>query len=415
VMTRAGNDTLAYGQQATFSPALLARRSGRLPINYTLTFTFADGSTEERTGTIADAVMVELTQLDFSSSVATTPGGININGLQAMIFWAMYNETSEGNFHQAGPWVSPQCRGQGWGTSPQNVREVLYYPYARQNDSCQPLHVMEIQTMLNGILHNEHKGQAAYSYFTDNFRGSLGNEFNPEKPNAYDSVTRIYKLWMNQSCWLSSNGSYQSYANALTSENTDTISRWLAHYLGCYSTTLNATKSAYFNALLAYWLPLINNTIQSTLIQCGNGILSLNSVAYAACDPTYGAFHVRAANIEFANGDVDVIETLVPFCAGTATTLISQFEGATLPTSPGYLTTLETHLSEVQTYLPNRTTYLMPVVFFSRDLEFNYANVEACKWNSVTLSRPDPVEDTQTERGPNDPIIYISINYAFPR
>jgi hypothetical protein len=347
-----------------------ARKSGELPAEYAL---FDNSANEQHRQTVTiDNLTVPVTNLDFYDTHS---------GLRAAIFWAMYNESSEGNSRSFDISAAP-CLEPGWPATSRNILRVVYNE-DMSNPACRDAAYLEVQTMVNGILGSERRSgsASAFGYFTRNFRSSLGNEprinsserfvYNSEYDQRLSNETGSNWLWLDFGCWPNN----QSYRTILQQQSIEIVLNWLEDYLACTHTRwlTSATQPLYQNRLDYYEQVYASqngviNLVLDSLTSCEN----LQN--YVSCDPTDGAFSLLDAN----RGPDDVITVNVEGCNGMSGVTSS------LSTPSGLNTAHTSLLLELGSptyggtgteYVPNYDSILQPVVFFMRSRNGNYTVV----------------------------------------
>jgi predicted outer membrane repeat protein len=393
------------GTSVTYRPVFQARRSGLLELPYTFTSTALP---EPVTGNV-EVMTADVTRLDFNGADAP---------LRAAMFWAIYNETSEGTFLNYMPSGSP-CKEAGWDFGPNRIAItglVRIFDVIRYADSntpgCRDVEYLDAQTMLNGVLNYERdpKGDHPFLYFTSNYAGSLGNQpYCPpdEDPRGCDGFFfgdgpgdpdfGSYELWMSDNLWplgttigMQQTGKV-SYKIALA-DNPQSAARWLAAYLQSYMAFV-APLDARQQHLRSFYEQVYlnsNNVIDQVIADfqagCPQSIADAN--AYRNCDPTNGAVGRKGGN---AQGETASYEVAIPNCSGadpaqilaTVDVLTAFNQHMQLMGSPTYNGT------PINGYIPDHASILMPAVWFIRQGS-NYQVVD-CIWTSVVYQRiPSP-------------------------
>jgi len=291
------------------------------------------------------------------------------SGLKAVIFWAIFNESSSDNF-DSGSFVdnfdlgnprftsflfnSPYCSpgsvpGDNAAESPFQTSGGDWYirhcPYDYR--------YMVAQTMFNGFLNYERRfgTNSAFEYAEQNFGGSIGNT--------------SYSLWLISTCQVNSYGTSYAAARASSSQSTAYANAigWLTEYMTCLANlstsdyTPTRVQRAYQNTV---W-PQINASVSD--------FYSLPT------DPTDGAFSALAAN--FGNGSLGA-------CVGGCTlqctgSVIYEFEASPgtfvcFATPAGSITQSQvntaynTHIQQISPYIPNYDSVSQPILRVERDL-----------------------------------------------
>ena len=199
------NISIPFGESVTLEGGgnegrgLLIRptRSGNNSVNFRFTYGDLGQSYEDFTD-----LVVATTNLNFEGEDL---------GLKAAMFWAMFNENSEGNILLHDPENFQSCFQQGW-TVPYATSISWVIRRAEDSNSfprCRNLLYMDAQTMLNGMLNYERNYRSAYSpvgYFTENFKGSIGNQPSEDSEMYYqgdvgDPYNGSSVLWMDFAFW----------------------------------------------------------------------------------------------------------------------------------------------------------------------------------------------------------------------
>jgi uncharacterized repeat protein (TIGR01451 family) len=387
-------------QTITYSPILGARRSGIITTGYRLT-SVTNGIAIIEEGQL-EIMTVASTRLPFANDGLTDEEEIIYNGMRAAIFWAIYNETSEGRYAEHNP-NNLDCFRDGWdtGETGQQITGVIHESDPDQ-DFCRGLIYNDVQAMINGILNSERDialgGDEVYQYFTGNYRGSLGNKPTEESglqfkvpisaPLATENGSNA--MWVIPECWP---GGLEgtSYREALETGDQQTIFVWLDHFTNCRAEQWEVAPNddEYSTHLFAFY-----NTLMSSDGYITQGF---NDFLQGVPDSTQGAVERKGINYD-DNGETVVYEEEVANCTGDS----EQFLFDTLDFS----TPFEHHMNEIgdpefghspppnyQGYIPANDSILQPVVWLKRvrivNPEAVTFDIASCSWTTTVYQRTE--------------------------
>jgi len=300
------------------------------------------------------------TSLDFN--------GIH-SGLKAVMFWAIFNESSSDNFDSGSAvddfdlgtprftsflFQTPYCSP---GTVPGDNGAEL--PYVTTAGDWYIRHCpfdyryMVAQTVINGFLNYERRVgiNSVFECATQNFAGSIGNS--------------DYELWNSSDCQSNAFGATYGQARINSSPGTGYANAigWLNEYMLCLA-QLNSTDYTAVRVRRAY-----QNTIWPQVNAAVQDFYS------SPTDPTDGAFSALAAN--FGNGS---LLACVGGCRLQCTgPVVYQYEAspgtyACFATPPASITqadiagAYQTHIQQISSYTPNYNSVAQPVLRLERDL-----------------------------------------------
>jgi hypothetical protein len=363
-----------------------ARKSGTVTIDYQLTVVL-NGNPIVIDGKL-DVMRVALTKLDF---------GDEHSALKAMMFWAIFNETSEGNYMISNP-DNQDCLGDGWETSGGDIMWVVFD--AGSDNRCKDAIYLEIEVLINGILERERKfgTNSVYSYFTDNFKGSLGNNPPLKSPSrfVYDenihdprlaTETGSNKLWITApNCWLDG----ESYRVILETNDLQSITSWLESYLVCYAHQWDGqTGNLKAEHHLTFYNEIYgeNGVIDDVIVGFWEKCSDPDDQVYTECDPVNGAFSRMFAN----TGDDLVVSSPVTGCQGN--NIQTALSNASTNTQSAFhmlmskLGAPQYSGDPPEQYQPSYDAVLQPILFFSRNQESLNYEIQACIWVSNLYQR----------------------------
>lgn len=290
------------------------------------------------------------------------------SGLKAVIFWAIFNESSSDNFDSGSAvdnfdlgnprfssflFDSPYCSlgsvpGDNGAESPFQTSWGDWYIRHCPHD----YRYMVAQTMFNGFLNYERRFgiNRVFEYAEQNFAGSIGN-------TSYD-------LWLNPACQSNAYGATYTQARSTSSQSTAYANAigWLNEYMLCLADLSSSD----------YTPVRIKRAYESTVWPQINA--SASDFASLPADPTDGAFSTLMAN--FGNGSLGV-------CVGGCTlqctgAVIYEYEAShgtyvcfATPTAnitqSQVNTAYTTHTQQISSYIPNYNSVAQPLLRIHRD------------------------------------------------
>jgi hypothetical protein len=406
--------SLASGQSIPLQAALHARRSGMITTNYQFTY-FVNGQSNVVMGSNLHVMSARLTNVDFAGEDAN---------VKAAIFWAIFNETSEGNLVLHNPNALP-CTQSGWQTNASGLpfTEILHIVHEASSSDprCQDLVYLETQTILNGIIRYERLSAQLHTYFTENYAGSLGNNPPEDRTDIFyvgdgpiDPDFGSNVLWMSKQCWPLENSlritdsvtpvSYRVVLESVLYNDfrQQAVLSWLEQYLACFMMSNGGASSArgehqraFFERVYNSPNAIIDSVIDDFVTRCESRQSSIN--ATLSCDPSFGAVGLVKANYpdDEPGSDLTIVYSEdVENCSGeTPVTVLSS-------SSIDFITPLEAHLRVIgmpslnggnvpaERYRPSYSSVLQPVVFLHRNLSINgNYSIVGCQWISVVHVR----------------------------
>ncbi len=375
-----------------------------------------------------DVTLVSLAQsitMTTQVSVTTELTNLDLSDYSTMIFWAIFNETSEGNEFLHDPENYQNCFQQGW--TPDGGAEILWTVHRDDpiaSPRCRDLLYMDVQTMLNGILNYERANSnraspGAYQYFTINYKGSLGNQPLRSSGSYYrgeddDPYVGSNILWMEDQCWPLASDLGITGVPAMTigykavldpnqtiiplPEDFDreaAVIEWLQRYLACYmesGVSIDARQEWQYNFFQQVYLDsegAISNAIEDLSAHCPVSEAS-NLDSYLNCDPTNGGF----GRVSATGSDSRPITTPVDVCQGLTPAEV-------LGSNVDFLTPFRQEMAAIGSpgypggvfpgngYRPAYSTFILPVVHFDRDLRNSSSySVLSCYWGTISYPQP---------------------------
>ncbi|MCU0496867.1 MAG: hypothetical protein MUF87_05895, partial [Anaerolineae bacterium] len=394
---------IGAGQAITVSDYVEARHSGPILGNYTFTYTDGNGIQQNIPNTLVTIFGADLDRIDFNGPD---------QGIKAAMFWAIFNETSEGRTLDYRP-AGVGCQSRGW-TIPSTNIDIFRVVHGDDANTlgCNSSLVMDVQTMINGVLNVERLQETydtnkLHTYFTTNYKGSLGNQ--PRPPQKYegelingisypDEVNSNW-LWMIPICWPpESNGTPLTYREALLTQDDAKILSWLEHYANCNASMWSSdidnlysqSRLDFYNRVYADPDSIINTVIDQYEQNC---LASYALASYTLCDPSEGSFQRKVAN-RLSGTDAEEISIVISNCTGDTplTALLNSqvnakfYEFMWVIGSPHYTPTSTPSPREI--YYPVFDSILQPVIFFDRQRDAQY-RVQSCRWISNVYQRVD--------------------------
>jgi len=335
-----GTTALAPNESVTMSFEVNARRSGMLKSTYSLS---VDSQLIKDMQPI-DIMPAALTYLELNDEGAD-------ENLKAVMFWAMFNETSSGSFYSGTEQTFPNdatafvnfFNGSDYlplydltgvynekiitydtrsiegsrfiaGTdycnnTPNNQDEleppkVSWHPNITSVIHCEDFRYMEAQSLINGFLNYERRAgtDSAFGYARKNFGGSLGND--------------TYALWGDyQRCvdsgflnTIDEQGNIitRTYQDALAMSNVEVEGStlgwkpavdWLNAYLNCQLKHVDSLRRLTYIMTHYRFMPQIERAIDDFYSKCDWQLLEFSTPNELLCDPTEGAFSLKQANL----------------------------------------------------------------------------------------------------------------------
>gem|GEM_PF-2107522 len=402
------NINLEIGESTSIHLALQARRTGRIEATYIFT---SDTVSEPEIRTVEIIEFVDTTRISFEDVDAR---------LKVAIFWAIFNEASEGNFISYNS-SNISCLQPGWTTS-EGIEILDIVRFEDLNTTgCRSIEYLDAQTMINGILSYERSpgSDHPFFYFSSNFEASLGNHPREGGTCYYDAVERgtpLYgycDIWVRTDLWpypadigLEDNSieyegrvGYQTLVDSERQDrNGDAILRWLEYYLNSYMNfvePLNDKQSSQRNFYERVYLDqdsIINHATQDLITYCPqNPPINLadtsasDTVLYRLCDPTLGALQRKGGNVQ---GVTNPYNINIDGCLGdNDDTPLEIFANSEI----NFEIPLMQHLDRLEngdlsinvpSYAPDFNSILYPVIFFQRSRDSEY-NINGCTWTNV--------------------------------
>lgn len=396
----------------TVSEYLEARHSGPISASYVLAYTDPSGNQVTQPVTPIDLFIADLDRVDFNGDPELGLNGKH-EGLKAAMFWAIYNETSEGTIEDYKP-GGVSCQSDGWRVDA--TREIIRVIHGDGDpDECHESAYFDVQTMINGILNIDRSipGQDKdyYTHFSTNFKGSLGNQ--PPKGSrytgypingvSYESEIGTNTLWMTPGCWPERHPADPdptthglTYREALEGGTDEVVLDWLERYLDCMAqgwqdsgTIKGAHHYNFYDRIYASENSVINVAIRDYENRCFNSQSLINpdnpdESTYAACDPTEGAVERKGASTHTGGlimAPISNCQGNTPEDARANSDVDAQFgEIMRKLGSPEYGGT-------PGAYTPDASSILYPVVNYYRPWWKPNYPVESCFWMSNVYQR----------------------------
>lgn len=289
--------------------------------------------------------------------------------VRATIFWAIWNESSQGNWHNfdlSGQGCT-ELGNPGWGGN--GLIAKIQHGLDNQIQSgiengCFDYRYLFAQTTLNGLLNWERsiaqqyeQPTRAFGYFPANFLGSIGNEY--------------YDLWTYfPDCYSTSYQPVLDYSRS--SGDWSPTMEWLNAYLTCvydYRKDQRQNGDTGLGAAFADFYEETNPIIEAA-------IMDFSAVIY---DPSNAAFSVLGAN---TLGAGDQYLTLVPEVQGVL------YENLTPQQKQSIESYYSNHIDAVKaSYAPNYRSVVQPVVWIERVQGLNDYSTGSCKWVSPVFQQ----------------------------
>jgi hypothetical protein len=313
-----------------------------------------------------------MTYMDF------TPGQ-PLARVRSVMFWVIWIESSEGNFHTRVPDNVPceeyPANGESWGSN----------GLIKKLEHCQEFQYMHAQTLLNGMLNYERTPQKLtgdnlyfdvrpFAYFS-NYAGSIWKkdyviwEVLREDFSVDDCNTLIWSS--------TSNNSYSNvFESSLSSGDWKPTIAWLDEHLMCAvhlrrNKQPNESGYDYAKAFVDFYditMPIIDNSLSSFIF-------------VSTEDETDGAFSILAANANGAvSGHVNYISEIAN---GTPYNINDSVQNSAIQNAyPSHVNSLKA------TYGPNRWSTVKPLIWAQRNLDLakNY-NWGPYAWLSVVYQQ----------------------------
>jgi hypothetical protein len=354
-----------------------ARVSGLVPLNYEVS---NNETNEKYTGTVWINVkftrLLDIDQYERFQNVA------------AAIFWSIYNETSENRLLSYSP--DGGCITNGWDTNsntPYNdIQYVLHDSFETLDARCISFYDFYINTILNGVLSYERRGQPISNYFITQLKGSLGNQPVEDvyvakvgDDQRLQAQNGSNKLWLTYECWPGGIAG-QSYKEVLSTENDNAILSWLADYLDCMkSKWINSPT----NNRLAGRIDLYNLIFNQVRTQLSNrrtfcSQWDKNPEKYSKCDPTQGSIQLLFANYPIES-KIAVFTTTIDNCIVDSPWDILSLQNLNVK----YIEFMGEIAPPPPNYAPNSRTILYPIIFF--DFADNNNEVVSCRFQSLAF------------------------------
>ena len=414
-------------ERVTSNRTVLARDS--------LEFAFTGHS--KRSGERAFSVTISSQMLDYTTTVEVPVTTLLTNrdyrtndvDYQALIFWAIFNERSEGNYVSLNPdSTTIACSRPGWDSNSVVTIKRVVQDEEVTNPECNNSIYMDAQVMINGMLSVERSGSLSSAYFRQNYRASLGNSPTENSRNYWRSggnshpYRGTYLLWMSvPQCWPLASDlgvtlnyeyspapgrvGYTAFVNNSFVGDTNIaefneiareslIVRWLNDYLQCYVASLSGDRGDWIRNFYQTTYSSSNSDIKRAI----NDLYSNCPVSptgsrqdYLLCDPTEGAFGRLQANVRGVT-----IETDIPDCQPTGGSFVSL--ASILSNNISALQPYITHMQTLgdpaysgnpgQGYQPDYDSILNPLIRLGRSNTNTPYNILSCTWISTNWQQP---------------------------
>jgi hypothetical protein len=272
--------------------------------------------------------------------MAIAPGQ-EFNDIRYTIFWAIYNETSEGR------WASYRPSINGAMVPCQDASINEYSPKIQWVEHCESVEYMYARTALNGMLNYErsiYTGQNStrfFRYFTTNYGSSLGNKDYPLWNNE-ELYPRGFDIGLNISTKQSYLDSYDNSSLQNGIENWSYMMKWFKFYVINFQSIWCSSTGIYANSsFCSHWQTFYNGTMN----EIDRAILDFLSTSQP--DTTNYAFSVLGFNKTGRS-------IVLPITCGSEV-----FNDCLAQ----YNTTYPTYFNLMTSYIPSYSSVLRPVVW----------------------------------------------------